>query len=734
MEKVFASKANLKLVLRTVLPTIGILLVLGGLILYLLIPAFEENLMDSKKVMIQELTNSVWSLLNDYEKRVESGELSLEEAQTRAINRIRQLRYGEENKDYFWINDLHPVMILHPYRPELEGQDLSNYQDEKGTLIFVEFVKTVTQESDRGFVNYYWQLRDDQTTIAPKLSYVRLFEPWGWVVGTGVYLDDVHQTMILARRSTYGVITLLLVVVGVWSMFSIWRTEKAEEKRNKAIHELRTSEAQLTTLFDSAYQFIQQLDSRGTLVKANQTSLTYINRSSKEVEGESFWETAWFGEENGTRVIVRDAVIICLTGKLVRREVPVIAANGESIILDMSFKPIYNAGKISTIIVEGKDISQRKLAEAQINKQLTQLDALHKIDLSINSGVSLVQVSQEIFNQIEKLYQFEGLAIWRYEPETRSLINILDRGFRHSWIKTHIELGEGFVGRVAAEKKILTSNDRDWYAESNMEFILEEGFVDFAGFPLIVHGEVEGVLEVFLREKIEISQDDWQFLNVIAGQTAIAVDNAILLSNLRRTNFDLRMAYDRTLEGWAKALELRDEETEGHSRRVTETTLRLASMVGIEEEEMIHIRRGAILHDIGKMGIEDSILLKSGPLTPEEWTKMKFHPEFARQLLEPIPYLRKAMDIPYCHHEWWNGEGYPRGIKGEEIPIAARVFSVVDVWDALSHDRPYRKAWAEQKIIQYIQDLSGRQFDPNVVEKFLLLLSQEPDPANKTIH
>ena len=156
---------------------------------------------------------------------------------------------------------------------------------EKGTLIFVEFVKTVTQESDRGFVNYYWQLRDDQTTIVPKLSYVRSFEPWGWVVGTGVYLDDVHQTMILARRSTYGVITLLLVVVGVWSMFSIWRTEKAEEKRNKAIHELRTSEAQLTTLFDSAYQFIQQLDSRGTLVSRVNRSRAFRRASSLRDRG-----------------------------------------------------------------------------------------------------------------------------------------------------------------------------------------------------------------------------------------------------------------------------------------------------------------------------------------------------------------------------------------------------------------------------------------------------------------
>jgi putative nucleotidyltransferase with HDIG domain len=164
---------------------------------------------------------------------------------------------------------------------------------------------------------------------------------------------------------------------------------------------------------------------------------------------------------------------------------------------------------------------------------------------------------------------------------------------------------------------------------------------------------------------------------------------------------------------------MRDKETEGHSRRVTEMTLRIAEKIGLENEEIIHIRRGALLHDIGKMGIPDRILLKPGKLTDEEWIIMKQHPVYALDLLYPIDYLRSSVDIPYCHHEKWDGTGYPRGLKGEEIPLSARIFAIVDVWDALMSDRPYRPAWAKEKVIEHIRSLSNTHFDPGVVEVFL---------------
>ncbi|NJN15152.1 MAG: response regulator [Oscillochloris sp.] len=185
----------------------------------------------------------------------------------------------------------------------------------------------------------------------------------------------------------------------------------------------------------------------------------------------------------------------------------------------------------------------------------------------------------------------------------------------------------------------------------------------------------------------------------------------------------LARAYDATLEGWSRALDLRDHETEGHSRRVTEMTVRLAQAMGISgAAELEHIRRGALLHDIGKMGIPDAILLKPGPLDEDEWTVMRRHPVMAHELLSPISYLDEALAIPWCHHERWDGSGYPRGLKGEQIPLAARIFAVVDVWDALSHDRPYRKAMPPEQVRQHLAALSGSHFDPQVLRVFLALL------------
>ncbi len=196
------------------------------------------------------------------------------------------------------------------------------------------------------------------------------------------------------------------------------------------------------------------------------------------------------------------------------------------------------------------------------------------------------------------------------------------------------------------------------------------------------------------------------------------------LNMLEEANRQLETAYDATLQGWSSALELRERETAGHSLRVVELTLELAKMIGVSEQQMIHLRRGALLHDIGKMGLPDNILLKPGPLTDEEWSAMRFHTVHAFTLLKNIPFLQRALDIPYYHHEWWNGTGYPRQLKGEQIPLAARIFAVVDVWDALTSDRPYRSAWSHQETIEYIQNQAGIQFDPLVVEKFVTIIKK----------
>jgi putative nucleotidyltransferase with HDIG domain len=233
------------------------------------------------------------------------------------------------------------------------------------------------------------------------------------------------------------------------------------------------------------------------------------------------------------------------------------------------------------------------------------------------------------------------------------------------------------------------------------------------------------VLEIFHRSPLAPDEEWFEFLDSLALQAAIALDNNSLFLDLQRSNVELSLAYDNTIEGWSHALDYRDQETEGHSRRVTELTLLIARQFGMSEAELVHVRRGALLHDIGKMGIPDRILLKPGPLTDEEWKIMRQHPVYSYDLLHPIAHLRPSLDIPYCHHEKWDGTGYPRGLKGEQIPLAARIFAVVDVWDALCSDRPYRPAWSVEKAKEYLLSNSGIHFDPNVVEIFLSALAEK---------
>ena len=193
---------------------------------------------------------------------------------------------------------------------------------------------------------------------------------------------------------------------------------------------------------------------------------------------------------------------------------------------------------------------------------------------------------------------------------------------------------------------------------------------------------------------------------------------------LQLAHLNLQEAYERTIEGWVHALDLRDRETEGHTQRVTELTIKVARALGFKEDELTHIRRGALLHDMGKMAIKDEILQKPGPLTEAEWSEMRKHPIYTYEMLSPISYLRPALDIPYCHHERWDGSGYPRGLKGEEIPLVARLFAIIDVWDALSSDRIYRKRSPHIEVAAYLRTEAGRLFDPHLVELFLSVVNK----------
>jgi putative nucleotidyltransferase with HDIG domain len=308
-------------------------------------------------------------------------------------------------------------------------------------------------------------------------------------------------------------------------------------------------------------------------------------------------------------------------------------------------------------------------------------------------------------------------------PSGSNLLELVaNRGF-HSLRLHSASLSDGFAKRAIMEHRIISAMDFEVATlRENPQFgklWKEEGFVCYWCVPLIVKGEVKGILEVYCRKAFTPDAEWLDFLEALAGQAAITIDTAQLFENLQRANLDLSLAYDATIEGWSRAMDLRDHETEGHTLRVTDLTLQLARAMRINESHLTAIRRGALLHDIGKMGVPDAILLKEGKLTDEEWVMMRQHPQLAHDMLAPIAYLNDSLDIPYCHHERWDGTGYPQGLKGDRIPLIARIFAVVDVWDALTNDRTYRKKWTKQKARQYLKEQSGRHFDPQVVDVFL---------------
>lgn len=382
-------------------------------------------------------------------------------------------------------------------------------------------------------------------------------------------------------------------------------------------------------------------------------------------------------------------------------------------------------------IVIIQDITRYKINETKVQKQLDQMSALRAIDHAITSSVDLNLTLSILLTQLVKHLQIDAACILLWNTDTERLEYVAGLGFRTNTLShTKLRLGEGYAGIAALEhrvikKEYLASHDTDFLRSPTFE---QENFVSYFGVPLIAKGQVKGILEIFNRSVINPDSEWLSFLEMLGGQAAIAVDNATLFSDLQRSNIEITSAYDATIDGWSRALDMRDHETEGHTQRVTEMTLKLARRIEIPKKNLIHIRRGATLHDIGKMGIPDRILHKPGPLTTEEWITMRQHPQYACALLTPIDYLRPAKDIPCYHHERWNGSGYPAGLKGEAIPLSARMFAVVDVYDALTSDRPYRSAWSKQAALNYILKESGRLFDPKIVSTFLELV-QEREPV-----
>ena len=490
--------------------------------------------------------------------------------------------------------------------------------------------------------------------------------------------------------------------------------------RTRTEQELRESEEKYRTLIETANDAVFIIDAEtGTILDANKMASELLGMPREKIIG--MHQRAIHPEEDAARCakIMEDAL---KSGGVIAGDVCVFHRGGGKIPVEVSVTVVERKGKW---IIQSffRDITKRKLAEDLAQERLQHLGALHAIDLMISSSLDLHETLSEFLNLVTSQLKVDAADILLLNPDTQTLDYAAGRGFRTEVMqKSRIRLGEGIAGLAALEHRSITVPDLLDFQSGFVRapLLAQEGFTSYACVPLMAKGKVKGVLEILHRSHLG-PDAEWQgFLEALAAQAAIAIDNATLFDELQRSNIDLMLAYDATLEGWARALDLRSRETERHTERVAEMTLRLARTMGISEKDLVHIRRGALLHDIGKIGIPDSILLKPGTLTEDDWSIMRKHPRFAFDMLQPIAYLRPALDIPYAHHEHWDGSGYPRGLKGEHIPLAARLFSVADIWDAMTDEkRPYRKALSKDEIRTYIRSLSGNQLDPKVVDAFL---------------
>ena len=387
---------------------------------------------------------------------------------------------------------------------------------------------------------------------------------------------------------------------------------------------------------------------------------------------------------------------------------------------------------VSTAIQDVTRVSKavQKL-ELGVNEHLqvrqSQLGALMGVGHVINSSIGLERVLEEVMDTLIALMRAERGFLMLRESDGELKVQIA-RGIDHLKLDDEIlKVSQTIVRKVSASgESILTTNAQQDPRFENQVSVAVYQLRSILCAPLKIKNDLIGVIYVDNRAHAGIFREsDLVLINAFADQAAVAIDNARLFEDLKRSNFqleaanlELQIAYEATLNGWVRALDLRDKETEGHTQRVTILTETLARSMGVDDDTMIHVTRGALLHDIGKMAIPDGILLKPGQLTDDERNLIQKHPVYAYEMLSPIEFLRPALDIPYCHHEKWDGTGYPRGLSGEHIPFSARIFPVIDVWDALTSDRPYRKSLPHDEVRERIKADSGKHFDPQVVDAF----------------
>ena len=555
----------------------------------------------------------------------------------------------------------------------------------------------------------------------------------------------VHQSITLQNATTlmlsYAPTPLFVRRVGVDSQKALLVSLAFVVMTMLALHFAQNQYA-LTKLSESRYRSLLEeaqlvaviMDTDGDLVFCNDFLLTLTGYSREDLIGMN-----WFNRflPPDWEYVKTSFLASAKAGELAPHlEYPIRTKNGELRWLSLNNSILRNTrGKVTGIASLGEDRTKLKQASEEVQHKLQNLQALLKIDRAITSNYNLHDTLNTVLEQVEQQLFVDAASVLLFDEASQTLSYAAGRGFRGPEIeRSFLHLGEGGAGRAALEKQMVSlhgmrSDSADFLGTG---LLRNEGFVCYHAIPLLVKDKVKGVLELFQRSHHPDDPQWIEFFESLAQQTAIALDSNDLYTSLQRSHQKLVAAYDSTIEGWSHALDLRDKETENHTQRVTDVTVHLAAALGFSETDLVHVRWGALLHDIGKMGIPDQVLFKKEPLDESDWAMIRMHPVYAQKLLAPIEYLQPAIDIPYCHHEKWDGSGYPRGLKGEEIPLSARLFAVVDVWDALLSDRPYRPGWPQEQVCAYLREKAGTHFDPAAVELFFRVL-EEQESAVKSV-
>lgn len=513
----------------------------------------------------------------------------------------------------------------------------------------------------------------------------------------------------------------------------------AVRSMRRALSRAMDSEKKYRSILENIQDVYYRSDFQGRLIMASPSFLDVFGFDAMdEILGRSIAETFYQRPEN------RQDFLRALEAeqRVKNYELVLKRKDGSLITCDATSHYVYDEkGEVTGIEGVLHDVSERKSAEAELRRLNRTLRTISKCNEVLVRSSNEDDLLREVCKAVVETGEYQLACINLVET---NMSGGYQPGYSYCYRDDKL-LREKHPASIAVWKDVpglirLATSDRlpvyfNRLPDQHQDHILApflnlDGRGSLAVMPVIYEATIFGILSIFSAQENAFDDNEVRLITEMASDLSYGLHTQRVRAErknfqdiLEATNQELEYAYDATLEGWSQALELRERETAGHSQRVVELTLAIAKALDIPEAQYVHIRRGALLHDIGKMGIPDSILLKPGPLTEDEWRTMRHHPIYAYNLLKGVPYLFPAVDIPYSHHERWDGYGYPNKLKAEAIPLAARIFAVVDVWDALTSDRPYRLAWTPEESLTYIIEQSGKRFDPLVVQKFSQIIS-----------